>query len=420
MPTAQKMINRKDIIKHTQYAVEGHTPANYAGTINNGRFVCPGSNSSITKENSPSFINNEFGGTYDRQGIHKVRDTNTLTYKSRLHESTLSLLSWATNLPDGAGTPAESRTFLDSYRDTGGNEVYRVWKGCKPTSITVSVSKEDALMVEIQMSCKDYYETQTLADAKVTGNSVWDNEVMTAPLRFKDVGQFQYNTDGRPAGGTELSYRAFSVTTTWGLLTQDSNASETDVFIDHGTRRITGSMEIFKNNQILNEQARQGTQNVSYMELIDSETADVQASKQLGNGGNTIKISSKLPGAIGNGISLTVPPRVAANTKTKISVINRDITITLKGAGSPLQEIKTAIDAHPLASKLVSATVAGVGTTVFNTPTPKTPLTGGTDGSKKIILERFRFMPSDENLLEQSEATIESKSFEADSIHVVT
>ena len=238
-------------------------------------------------------------------------------------------------MPDGAGSPAESRTFLDSYRDTGGNEVYRVWKGCKPTSITVSVSKEDALMVEIQMSCKDYYETQTLADAKVTGNSVWDNEVMTAPLRFKDVGQFQYNTDGRPAGGTELSYRAFSVTTTWGLLTQDSNASETDVFIDHGTRRISGSMEIFKNNQILNEQARQGTQNVSYMELVDSETADVQASKQLGNGGNTIKISSKLPGATGNNISLTVPPRVAANTKTKISVINRDITITLKGAGSP-------------------------------------------------------------------------------------
>ena len=81
MSTAQKMINRKDIIKHPQYAVEGHTPANYAGTINNGRFVCPGSNSSITKENSPSFINNEFGGTYDRQGIHK--DPNTcLLYTS--------------------------------------------------------------------------------------------------------------------------------------------------------------------------------------------------------------------------------------------------------------------------------------------------------------------------------------------------
>ncbi|MCY4490449.1 MAG: phage tail tube protein, partial [Thaumarchaeota archaeon] len=297
MPTAQKMINRKDIIKHPQYAVEGHTPADYADTVNNARFVCPGSNSSITKENNPTFINNEFGGTVDRQGIHKVRDTNTLTYKARLHASTLILLEWATNLPDGKDTPAESRTFLDSYRDTEGNEVFRVFKGCKPTSITVSVSKEDALMVEIQMSCKEYYETQTLTDAKVTGASVWDAEVTTAPLRFKDVGSFQYNTDGKPAGGTELSYRAFSVTTTWGLLTQDSNASETDVFIDHGTRRITGSMEIFKNNQSLNEEARLGTQNVSFMELIDSETKDVQASKSLGQGGNTIKLSSKLPGA---------------------------------------------------------------------------------------------------------------------------
>ena len=323
-------------------------------------------------------------------------------------------------MPDGAGTPAESRTFVDSYRDTAGTEVYRVFKGCKPTSVAVKVSKEEPLMIEVQMSCKEYYETNALADAKITGVSVWDSEVSTAPLRFKDVGKFAYDTDGSPNGGTELSYRAFSVTTTWGLLTQDSNASETDVFIDHGTRRISGSMEIFKNNQALNEAARQGTQNVSYMELIDSETADVQASKTLGAGGNTIKISSKLPGATGNSISLTVPARVAANTKTKISVIDRNITITLKAAGSPLQEIKTAIDAHPLASKLVSAAVTGVGTTVFSTTTPKTQLTGGTDGSKKLIFERFRFMPSDENLLEQAEATIESKSFETDSIHVVT
>ncbi|MCY4489979.1 MAG: hypothetical protein OXC46_00775, partial [Thaumarchaeota archaeon] len=142
--------------------------------------------------------------------------------------------------------------------------------------------------------------------------------------------------------------------------------------------------------------------------------------KSLGQGGNTIKLSSKLPGATGNSISLTVPARAPASTKTKISVINRDITITLKAAGSSLAEIKTAIDEHPLASKLITATVAGVGNTVFNTATPKTPLTGGTDGSKKIIFERFRFMPSDENLLEQAEATIESKSFESDSIHVVT
>ena len=420
MSTAQKMINRKDIIKHPQYAIEGHEPSNYAAAVNNARFVCPGSNSAITKENNPSFINNEFGGTVDRQGIHKVRDVNTLTYKSRLHEITLSLLAWATNLPDGAGTPAESRTFLDSYSDIAGNEVYRVWKGCKPTSVSVNISKEDAMMIEVQMTCKEYYETQTLADAKVTGNSVWDAEVNTAPLRFKDVGSFLYNTNGRPANGTDLPFRAFSVTTTWGLLTQDSNGSETDVYIDHGTRRISGSLEIFKSNQNLNEEARKGTQNVSYLELIDSETADVQASKTLGQGGNTIKIASKLPGVTGNGISLTVPARNPANAKTKISVINRDITITLKAAGTSLADIKTAIDAHPLASKLVSATVTGVGTTVFTTTTPKTPLTGGTDGSKKIIFERFRFMPSDENLLEQSEATIESKSFETDSIHVVT
>ena len=328
------------------------------------------------------------------------------------------MLKWASNLPDGAGTPAESRTWVDSYRDTGGNEVYRVWKGCKPTSVTLSVSKEDAMMIEIQMSCKNYYETQTLADAKVTGATVWDAEETSAPLRYKDVGKFVYNTDGTPAGGTELAYRAFSVTTTWGLLTQDSNASETDVFVDHGTRRISGSMEIFKNNQSLNEDARLGTQNISYMELVASDNADTQASKTLGNGGNIIKLSSKLPGKTGNSISLTVPARAPASTKTKISVIERNITITLKAAGSSLADIKTAIDAHPLASKLISATVTGVGTTVFNTATPKTQLAGGDDGSKKVIFERFNFQTSDENLLEQSEATIESKSFEVDSIHV--
>ena len=110
MPTAQRLINRKDIIKHPQYAVEGHTPARCAATVNNARFICPGSKSKISKENSPEFITNEFGGTYDLQGLHKTREKNTLTYSARLHEATLDIIKWASVLPDGAGTPAESRT----------------------------------------------------------------------------------------------------------------------------------------------------------------------------------------------------------------------------------------------------------------------------------------------------------------------
>lgn len=401
------MISAKDIVKFPQYVVEGHTTATYGEVPSNPSFKTVGQRAMITNSNEPEFIDNDFGGNIDRQGIIKTREKNTLTYRGRFLESDIELLEWAFKKPDGAGTPDESRTWADSYSNNEGNEVYRVWKGCKVISASLIISSTDVLMLEIIMQSKEF--TEGAHGISLGSGGFADEQQTGTPLRFKDLGKFVYGED-------EINYRNCTITVTYTHRMQDSNGSETDLFMEPSTRRTTGTMDIFKQNQDLNEDARNGTQKTAYLVLVDKTGDDVVASTRFPSiGSNYLSVKSKVPGAFGNDISLEV--KIGTGSAIEVTVNGRDILITTKTGGNTYAQMKTAINESEAASALVTATSSG--SSNHNTAVSKANLTGGTDEDSKIVFERLRWLPSAEDLIDQTEATIESKSLEADVISII-
>ena len=94
---AHKLLSQKDLKKVPQYVNEGTSLAAYGTPPTNPSFTAAGQRSMITPAHEPEFVDNDFGGNIDRQGIIKVREKNTLTYKGRLMEADIDLLRCAMN-----------------------------------------------------------------------------------------------------------------------------------------------------------------------------------------------------------------------------------------------------------------------------------------------------------------------------------
>ena len=409
------MLARDDLRKPPQFVAEGHTAATYGVTPNNPVFGAALQMAVLEKANEPEFIDNDYGGTYDRVGIKKVRERNRVTLRGRVRGTAhgggrdLNLITWACHVPGGANTAGESLTWADSYLDAHGTENYRVWKGCKPLSATVTISPTDAVMLEIEMAAQRYYEESSLAGAQIPGAVMDTHDPPGSPLVFDDVGEFFYNNVSVPIRGA-------SVTCTWTHRVQDSSGSEYDIFREVSARRITGTIDAFKVDRDLNEDARLGTQRGSYLILQEGAGNDVRASRQLS--APNFSIESIIPGVFGNGISIECMRNVAgAPAAGEIIVDGTRLTTRIAGAGLTAGQLRAALRANPRAAALVRvAAAAGDGDTVGTLA--RANLAGGVDNDSKLALPWLRFMPSNENLIDNTEATMESKSFDADGIHM--
>ena len=410
MSSPQKMISAVDLVKPPQRAIEGHAPATYAVTPNNPAFLARGQRSILERGNEPEFAENDWGGYYDRQGIFKTREKNTVTYRSRFLAADLEVLKWASVLPDAAGTPQESRTWLYSYRDAAGDEIYCIWQGCKPTGATLTIVPNDPIMLEVTASAKIYTESDAVADAFVLGaGSMQAAQPPGTPLRFQDLGRFWY-------GSTEVNFRNLTLTTAFTQRIQDSNGSETDVYTEPASRRITGSCDVFKRGQKFNEDARAGRQLPAYFVLQDVDGVDdVSATKRYpAAGANYITVTSIIPGEYGNTLTLQIVAGAAGVGATTAKLTDKAVVVTLKHNGDTLTNIKTALDGLGV----FTSEITGAEATNTNAALQAAPLAGGVDRDTKIVFTRFRWIPSNENLQESTEATIETKSFEADGLEV--
>ena len=402
----QKLLSQKDVVKHPQFVNEGTSLATYGITPTNPSFKAAGQRSMITPAFEPEFIDNDFGGNIDRQGVIKVREKNTLTYKGRLMETDIDLLRWAMNKPAAGNTPAQHRTWMDSYNNNAGTEVYRVFKGCKVISSSLTIAPNDTMMLEIQMNVKQAIE-QT-GNPITMGTGGFADALEGTPLRFKDAGDFRYGPD-------DVNYRNATVTTTFTLRKQDSNGNETDVWVDHSIRRISGSIDMFKEGAQFNTDARAGTMKRGYMVIHKKGTDGVASRRTPASGGNYIRIDAIIPGTWGNGIDLQI--QLGAST---LSVTVDDKFILVKALNNnSIQAVRDAINNHDEASKLVKVTKVGSSNNTTVTALGKAKLTGGSDANSKLIFNRFRWLPSAEDLIDQTEATIEAKSFESDEIEVI-
>ena len=402
---AQKLLSQKDLKKVPQFISEGTSLAAYGTTPVNPNFTAAGQRSMLTPAYEPEWVDKDFGGNIDRQGIIKVREKNTLTYKGRLMEDDIDLIKWAMNKPVGGNTPQQSRTWMDSWSNNAGTETYRVFRGCKVISSSITTTPNDVVMLEIQMNVKQAIESTTNPITLGTG-SFADEETGT-PIRFKDLGDFYY-------GANNVNFRNSTVTTTYTLRKQDSNGSETDLYVDHSLRRITGSVDIFKSNANFNEDARAGTQKRGYMTIHKKGTDGVASRRSPTSGGNYVKIEAVIPGAWGNGIDVQI-----AKGASSLNIVTNGLFVKINAlTSSSLQSVRDAINNDPEASLLIKATKVGGSNSTIIDALGKAKLAGGSDANSKLIFNRFRWLPTSEDLIDQTEATMESKSFEADEIEV--
>ena len=402
---AQKLLSQKDLKKVPQFISEGTSLAAYGTTPVNPNFTAAGQRSMLTPAYEPEWVDKDFGGNIDRQGIIKVREKNTLTYKGRLMEDDIDLIKWAMNKPVGGNTPQQSRTWMDSWSNNSGTETYRVFRGCKVISSSITTTPNDVVMLEIQMNVKQAIESTTNPITLGTG-SFADEETGT-PIRFKDLGDFYY-------GANNVNFRNSTVTTTYTLRKQDSNGSETDLYVDHSLRRITGSVDIFKSNANFNEDARAGTQKRGYMTIHKKGTDGVASRRSPTSGGNYVKIEAVIPGAWGNGIDVQI-----AKGASSLNIVTNGLFVKINAlTSSSLQSVRDAINNDPEASLLIKATKVGGSNSTIIDALGKAKLAGGSDANSKLIFNRFRWLPTSEDLIDQTEATMESKSFEADEIEV--
>ena len=284
--------------------------------------------------------------------------------------------------------------------------MFRVYKGCKVISSSLTVSPNDVQMLEIQMNVKETIE-QTGSPITL-GTGSYATALEGTPLRFKDLGDFYY-------GATDLNYRNATITTNFTLRRQDSNGAETDMYVDHSLRRITGSVDLFKEGTNLNEDARVGTQKRGFF-TVQKKGTDVFASRRSPtSGGNYLKIEAVIPGTWGNGIDVQI-----AKGASNLNIATNGLFVKINAlTSSSLQAVRDAINNDPEASLLIKATKVGSSNSTIIDALGKAKLAGGVDRNHKLVFNRFRWIPSSEDLIDQTEATIEAKSFESDEIEVI-
>lgn len=271
-------------------------------------------------------------------------------------------------------------------------------------------------------------------------------ESVEQPMKFQDVGAFYYKPIGAWNGATNLklepdkmyensdvslvqnlAYESLTLGVDYGHRMQDSNGHDRTLYLDFASRTGTGTIGIYKQGYELNEDARTDELHTAWMELQnDMDNDDVHAaigldSRTLTAGNSQCKsaIVSKVPGKLGHEIRVAI--KLQGN-KNEITVNGKDISLTIPSTGK-VSHVRALIEGNINASRLVTVQTRGTTdpdeatiTVVQTTSNGLIALSGGKDYNPKLIFENFKFQPSHEALINQSEATIESKGIQADRI----
>ena len=452
MPAAQRMIGRFDLVHPAQYIVEGIGAANYARNLNaNSAMVAPFQKGVLVSAPSPQYEDNFYAGEFDRKGSFRVWEDCTITVTGRVlnNNTGLGLMDWAFNAPtlnqaagqadnDASRNPNQSRTWLQSYLNAKGKIVYQVCKGCKVQSAKLTFSNKGIAMIEIVMDCKRYYEI-TSADtagavnttALTVANSGLDtasgkvdlvlDETDAQPLIFAELGDFIYKPRGTASAGasgiagTNIPFRDLELSVDYTLRKQDSNGSFRNLFVDHAGRSGSGSISAFKAGSELNEDARLDNQHVAYFQLEKETTSkkDTAAKIQVNSASSKeLDLYAAVPGAAGNGVKIEFK---AAASAASVTTSGKKITVVPKTGELTYANLMTLVNSDKFASK-VGQLGAKDSTGVISGAIAEKTTVGGVDKVRKLIFQNFKFDVSSENLLEQSEATIESKGFSADTV----
>ena len=432
-------LSRTDLYKPPQWADEGDNtanPANYAKRLAaSAAFTAPLLDAVLSINPQPEYEDEMRGGEIDMAGKYKIWEDSDITIKGRLTKADESyeLLTWALSTSDGGRKgPARSRTWLYTYRNAAGNTVWVIAKGCRPVTGNPTVTKENGGSISITCSCKYIYEVtepttptewQAVGFADAPANTV-DSEAAEERLQYLDMGDFLYDLRAEPPTqgttvkpkGTVLAWTGFSGTCTWGMRSRDSSGSDRPIYKDHGTRTCTGSVDFYKEGSEFNVAATGDELQACVLQLEKPSGTKVDTHGRVAlsgnlNAANHLAIIAKLPGVLGNSIKITAEVGAAAVTATTVKYVRkREIHLIIKHGGDTFANIAAAINGNRFAHRMVSAVAVGNGN-INAAIDPAKTTAGGADKVKKIVFERFLWAPSTEDLYDQSESTIESKSY---------
>ena len=460
---SQRMISRFDLVHPPQYWIEGTGPSNYARNGIKGKGIAPFQVGKMTINNSPEFVDNMFAGQIDRQGVVKVWEENTVTVSGRIINGTTGwqLLQWAAQKPpltytdskndtDENRKPHQSRTWIYSFQNSENKIVYLVAKGCKPQNCKITFSNKAIAMMELTMACKSVISVQGdkptdlsmdatnfsnttrstygLESGSGSGKVQFElNEPCERPLRFQDLGRFLYKNRTN-----NLAFESLDLGVDWSLRRQNSNGSDRSLFLDHAGRSGTGSVSLYKEGNELNEDARTDNLHYAWVELgQDTDDDDDDAEITVaGTGGSLVNFIANAPGTLGNGHEIVFNAAATANSESTNKLIvtsaaaagRHKITVTPKFGGDTWANLATFINNHCQTTqigRIVLGAAAQASATKITAAITKKVTAGGTDGVSKLVFSNFKFQPSWEDLIDQSEATIENKSIQADTIDVV-
>ena len=445
MPTAQKMISNPNVFHPPQYIIEGTGPSNYGKNIEDGTMTVPLQMSKMDVGYNNEFVTRLFKGEFDLEDEIKVWEDDVITLMGNvpINNAGLGLLDWCLNKPplfyndattDDATTrkPHQSRTWVWSYINSDNKAVYFVAKGCKPRSARLSIPNKGLADLEIAMTVHRLHVitnptaitintdgtpqipvnesalTETAHSFKGSDVDLVAFESKSRPLRYENALDFFYKPVGKsgstPAiAATPIQYESIEVGVDWELREQNSNGTIRSVFKEQSGRSGSGNVAIYKTGQEYNEDARTDWRRVAWFPL--SSGTDVHAKATIAT---DVIFFAGVPGAAGNGIKIEVNAK--SGTANKIEVSGRKITITPKSATPTWAEIKTDLDNNREASLLGSLAIKGTPTAPALAISEMTTA-GGTDGARKIILNKFRFEPSNEQFQGQTAATIENKTY---------
>jgi len=245
---SQNIITQRNAKKHPQYVIEGVTAATYGIIPATPTTKLLGNNAVIVNNDNPIAVEKVEAGSFDRITKDKISEDVNITVRYNMTKSasdtdTLEGLFTTVGFPTYlVKTPDESRTYFDSYIDFAGTEIFRTFLGCKPTTATFTTDRLGYVTMEINYFCKLAIEsTATPQGAGATAITFATGATTEDNYKHGDAGAapFVHNS-------VSQSISTISITVTFTAAPQDAIGTTTALNVTPTTRRITGSVSLYK------------------------------------------------------------------------------------------------------------------------------------------------------------------------------
>lgn len=253
----QSFINRLDRVDVPQSIAEGVTPASFGIATLGSAYIAHFVDAIIAPNDTVTQKDLYIVGMEDRQRVDKLFENVEATLTGNLTDNAndFALLKWAALPVGGAGTIAESRTFVDSRKDADGTIVYFIYKGCRAKSVKVDTNKTEYTKIEMTLLCSELERTTVspFGDGEEGDNSSKANATTDATLTHKDMGKDA--TDGFVYDGARVAQESTSITIERTLGTIADSGFTNIQYSRAGKRMITGSITMYKASEALQKAA---------------------------------------------------------------------------------------------------------------------------------------------------------------------